>query len=133
MERVGGGASARFSRSKARAHDRSWLARILLWLLVMDNDLSQVSSDKEHPVHFNFMAPKAHRVTLAGDFNHWSPVSMPMIRNHDGAWHLNVALRPGQHQYRFLADGVWVDDPAAKQHTPNHLGGQNAVRLVVGH
>jgi 1,4-alpha-glucan branching enzyme len=99
----------------------------------MDNNLSQIPRDKEHPQHFSFLAPFARRVTLAGDFNHWSPESMPMIKHSDGSWHLNLALRPGPHQYRFVADGVWADDPTAKQHTPNRLGGQNAVRMVIGY
>jgi hypothetical protein len=47
-------------------------------------------------------------------------------------WHLNVGLKPGRHEYRFIADGVWRDDPNAQQKTANALGGENCVKIVTG-
>jgi len=28
-----------------------------------------------------------------------------------GRWLLDLALRPGRHQIRFVVDGEWADDP----------------------
>ena len=89
-------------------------------------------SFKQKPVSFAFTAPAARQVSLAGDFNNWDPKTMPMHKGADGVWHLSVALKPGRHEYRFVADGVWQDDPAAQQRTANALGSQNCVKTVAG-
>ena len=81
-------------------------------------------------IQFTFHAPTARRVSLAGDFNHWNTEAGPMHKAHDGVWHLGVALRPGRYEYRFFADEVWCDDPAAQQKVPNSMGTENCVRIV---
>jgi len=48
----------------------------------------------------------------------------------DGAWHLSVALKPGRYEYRFLADEVWCNDPAAQQTVANSVGTENCVSVV---
>ncbi|HXC36665.1 MAG TPA: isoamylase early set domain-containing protein [Candidatus Acidoferrales bacterium] len=83
-----------------------------------------------NPVLFAFAAPAAKQVSLAGDFNNWDSHAMPMRKGANGVWHLSVALKPGRHEYRFIADGVWQDDPAAKQRADNFLGGENSVKTV---
>ena len=55
---------------------------------------------------------------------------MPMHKGPNGTWYLNVTLKPGRHQYRFIADGVWQDDPAAQLRIANSLGGENCVKIV---
>jgi 1,4-alpha-glucan branching enzyme len=65
------------------------------------------------PVNFYCSAPKAKLVTLAGDFNHWNPASLPMNRRVDGWWFIQVPLPQGHHRYRFLVDGKPVLDPQA--------------------
>ena len=79
---------------------------------------------------FAFAAPTARSVSLAGDFNNWDPKAGPMHKGPDGVWHLSVALKPGRHEYRFFADDVWCDDPAAQQKAANTLGTENCVRFV---
>lgn len=79
---------------------------------------------------FAFRAPKARQVTLAGDFNNWDTKAGPMHKAPDGVWHLGVALKPGRYEYRFIADEVWCDDPAALQRAPNSMGSENCVRMV---
>jgi 1,4-alpha-glucan branching enzyme len=79
---------------------------------------------------FALQAPTARQVSLAGDFNNWDPKAGAMHKGPDGVWHLGVALKPGRHEYRFLADEVWCDDPAAAQRVANPLGTQNCVRMV---
>ena len=87
---------------------------------------------KQKPIPFAFTAPAARQVILAGDFNHWDPKATPMRKGADGVWRLSVALKPGRHEYRFIADGVWQDDPSAQQRTPNAMGSENCVKTVSG-
>ena len=83
-----------------------------------------------HMSQFDFLAPNARQVSLAGNFNNWDPEAGPMQKGPDGVWRLNVDLNPGRHEYRFVADGLWCDDPAARQRTANSLGTENCVRIV---
>ena len=64
---------------------------------------------------FDYQAPTARQVSLAGGFNNWDPKAGPMHKGPDGVWHLSVALKPGRYEYRFVADEVWCDDPAARR------------------
>jgi 1,4-alpha-glucan branching enzyme len=96
---------------------------------------TQFSNDKslaevDRMIQFTFHAPTARQVSLAGDFNHWNTEASPMHKGPDGVWHLGVALRPGRYEYRFFADEVWCDDPAAQQKAANSLGTENCVRIV---
>ena len=96
---------------------------------------TQVSEDKNlangnRMTQFAFPAGTARQVSLAGDFNNWDPKAGAMHKAPDGVWHLSLALKPGRHEYRFLADEVWCDDPAAQQKAANSLGTENCVRIV---
>ncbi|MBI3849566.1 MAG: isoamylase early set domain-containing protein [Verrucomicrobia bacterium] len=93
---------------------------------IKDQSLTKV--DRMTP--FAFQAPAARQVSLAGDFNNWDPKAGPMRRGPGGVWHLSVALKPGRYEYRFFADQVWCDDPAALQKAGNSLGTENCVRIV---
>ena len=81
--------------------------------------------------HISFQHPGATSVFVAGSFNEWSPDATPLAKNGDGAWGVEIALPPGRHEYRFVVDGTWVDDPQAAETAPNAFDGVNAV-LVVG-
>jgi 1,4-alpha-glucan branching enzyme len=96
----------------------------------MNTKLPNNKSIKPNVTPFVFPAPAARRVSLAGDFNNWNPEDMPMYKGSDGVWYLSVSLTPGRHEYRFIADGVWMDDPAAQQKTPNIMGTENCVKTV---
>ena len=79
---------------------------------------------------FAFQAPTATQVCLAGDFNNWDTKAGPMHKGPDGVWHLSLSLKPGRYEYRFVADEVWCDDPAAPQRAANSMGTENCVRVV---
>lgn len=53
-----------------------------------------------------------------------------MHRAPDGVWHLGVALKPGRYEYRFFADEVWCNDPAAQEKAANSMGTENCARIV---
>jgi 1,4-alpha-glucan branching enzyme len=82
------------------------------------------------PSQFAFAAPTTRQVSLAGDFNNWDTNASPMRKGSDGIWRLSVPLAPGRYEYRFYADGVWQDDPSARQRAANALGTENCVRIV---
>ena len=96
----------------------------------MQTTSSQTKKFTDSPTQFAFQAPTARQVSLAGDFNNWDPKAGPMYKGHDGVWHLSVALKPGRYEYRFFADEVWCDDPAAQQKAANSMGTENCVRIV---
>lgn len=75
--------------------------------------------------------PDAESVCIAGSFNDWHPGVSPMLRLTDGTWAKELILASGRHEYRFVVDGEWVDDPAATDYVPNPFGGMNAVLTVV--
>ena len=71
------------------------------------------------PVNFYCQAPGAQTVHLVGDFNRWHPRSLPMHRQVDGVWFLQVMMTHGHHQYQFLVDGQPTLDPRAAGKTLN--------------
>ncbi len=81
-------------------------------------------------VQFEFPAPDAHEVYLAGDFNNWNVLANPMKMDKKGLWKVSLALAPGRYQYRFFADGQWENDPVCSECVPNEFGSMNSVRIV---
>jgi 1,4-alpha-glucan branching enzyme len=74
--------------------------------------------------------PGAKQVFLSGEFNGWSPDTMPMRRYGDGHWEITVALAPGRHEYKFVVDGNWKNDPLAHVNVWNPNGTLNSVAQV---
>jgi 1,4-alpha-glucan branching enzyme len=79
---------------------------------------------------FSFTAPAATSVQLVGGFTHWEQKPISMQRAADGIWRTTVALTPGTHQYRFLVDGEWQDDPECRLRVSNPFGSEDAIREV---
>ena len=79
---------------------------------------------------FEFSAPEAQEVSLAGDFNGWDPRKNPMKKAGNGLWQATLPLAPGKYEYRFLADGQWENDPSCSGCVPNPFGSRNCVRTV---
>jgi WD40 repeat protein len=82
------------------------------------------------PVEFAYWNPSAKEVFLAGSFNGWNTTSAPMHRGQHGDWSAVVALKPGHHQYKFIADGHWTQDPANADSAADLSGGENSVLTV---
>ncbi len=89
----------------------------------MNPVLCQPYSAKRNLHHICFVchAPKAHAVSLVGDFNHWDPTANPMLRQPDGRWATSLELSHGYHRYLFLVDGESALDPNAYGKTRNEL------------
>lgn len=83
-------------------------------------------------VAFKYRASEARSVRLAGSFTRWETQAVPMKRGRDGTWKAEVTLPPGRHEYRFLVDGAWQNDPACGACAPNPFGAMNCVVEVAG-
>lgn len=82
------------------------------------------------PHRFTLHCPGEHSVFVAGSFNHWCPDCTRLESAGDGSWSVELPLAPGRHEYRFVVDGEWVDDPDAAEVTPSPFGGVNAVVVI---
>jgi 1,4-alpha-glucan branching enzyme len=85
---------------------------------------------KPKKIQFEFTAPEAQVVSVAGDFNHWDRDQNPMKKDKSGKWKLALPLMPGRYEYRFLMDGNWVNDPVCPGCVPNDFGSLNCVKIV---
>ena len=82
-------------------------------------------------VTFKFKIPASARdVKLCGSFTNWEQGAIVMNRAKSGEWQAQVSLEPGEYEYKFWADGVWYNDPAADRQAPNAWGSENSVRRV---
>jgi 1,4-alpha-glucan branching enzyme len=79
---------------------------------------------------FKLRAPDATQVFVAGCFNRWNPAADPLRPGNDGTWTCALMLEPGEHEYRFVVDGVWCNDPMAQMRRPNDVGCENCIIVV---
>lgn len=81
-------------------------------------------------VRFEFQAPDARGVALAGSFNDWDQTAIPLSRS-DGVWSVTVPLAPGEYEYLFVVDGDrWLPDPRAHAQVDDGFGQSNSVIAV---
>ena len=92
----------------------------------------KVTKGKDAPkqVQFEFSAPEAGEVFVAGEFNNWDARANPLKKDKNGLWKLTLPLTPGRYEYRFLADGKWENDPSCSGCIPNKFGSSNCLRIV---
>jgi 1,4-alpha-glucan branching enzyme len=82
-------------------------------------------------VRFSFMAPSnAREVRLCGDFTDWDAHAIHMRGGKSGEWTAIASVEPGEHQYKFWADGTWYTDPRADGQIHNNFGTENSVRYI---
>ncbi len=85
----------------------------------------------EGGIKFVLQAPRARRVAVVGDFNHWN-AGKDFLEGPDeqGVWSKAILLPKGRYEYLFLIDQkTWLPDPAALA-SDDGLGGTNSVILV---
>ena len=73
---------------------------------------------------------ETREVYLVGDFNDWQTHSQPMRKAKDGSFRAQLKLPRGRYEYKFLADGIWLDDGAEAEQAPNDFGTLNNVVVV---
>ena len=81
-------------------------------------------------VEFEFFAPEAKKVQIAGDFNSWDPEKSPLRKTSDGKWKIAFQLKPGRYEFRYFVDGNWQNDQRSVECVPNVFGTWNCVVKV---
>ncbi len=82
-------------------------------------------------VLFTLDAPGAEKVFITGEFTNWSHEGLQMERDgRDGFWKLMIELEPGEYEYRFIVDGVWIKDPMNVDSVLNEFGQENSLLIV---
>jgi 1,4-alpha-glucan branching enzyme len=79
-------------------------------------------------VRFEYFAPKASRVAIAGSFNRWDPRKNALSGpNRKGVWTVTLELPEGRYEYLFVVDGnKWLPDPGALS-VDDGMGGRNSI------
>jgi len=110
-----------------------------LWSLPADLELPDVETwdtllhgpqSSPEGVVFRIEAPGAREVGITGDFTDWSVEGIPLERNEDGSWSLELPLEPGVFEYKYIVDGVWKVDPENSERVRNSYGQLNSVLTV---
>jgi 1,4-alpha-glucan branching enzyme len=88
------------------------------------------AATKEQGVTFELDLPTAGEVYVAGQFNDWSPTDYRLTKGEDGIWRVTLELKPGKYEYKFIADGQWLEDPKNPDKVPDPYGGNNSLLTV---
>jgi 1,4-alpha-glucan branching enzyme len=73
-------------------------------------------------------APRARRVTVAGDWNGWA--ATPAMRGSDGHWYVDLRLPRGEYRYAFKVDGERWAVPDGAVTVDDGFGGRSALLTV---
>ena len=93
--------------------------------------MTETAAAKKKRVSFKFKAPETvNEVKLAGNFSNWEQGAIVMSKGKSGEWKAQLSLPPGEYEYKYLADGVWCNDPAADKLVTNTWGSENSLRVV---
>lgn len=97
-----------------------------------EGDPKSKSSRKLSPkkIVFEYFAPLAQQVRVAGTFNHWNGDENPLKKDRDGKWRLELELVTGRYEYRYFVDGTWENDQRPVECVPNIFGSWNCVVTV---
>jgi len=103
---------------------------------VEQNARPAVTFDEDYPTEeialnehilFSIEAPEANTVELAADFSGWTRIPMRKSKEQSGMWELEVALKPGVYEYKFVIDGIWKADPDNFDTVDDMRGGVNSL------
>lgn len=84
----------------------------------------------EEGIMFVFDAPSAKEVFLTGEFTNWSREGIRMTQDGgDGFWKTTLGLEPGEYEYRFIVDGIWIKDPNNADSVLNEFGQENSLLI----
>jgi hypothetical protein len=104
---------------------------------VSSNNNSILTWDKSKANYFNMVVQPNHTftlngyndartVSLAGDFNDWSPTTYPMQKTAAG-WQTSIHLDKGKYRYKFVVDGKWILDPSNTLWEDNEFNTGNSI------
>jgi 1,4-alpha-glucan branching enzyme len=82
-------------------------------------------------VLFSLQAPQANKVAVTGEFTNWSREGIPLeVDGEDNLWKIVLDIQPGEYEYRFIVDGVWIRDPNNRDYIRNEFGQENSLLIV---
>jgi 1,4-alpha-glucan branching enzyme len=85
----------------------------------------------EEGILFIVNAPNAQSVYCTGEFTNWSREGIRMEKDEKtGFWKTVLHLEPGEYEYRFIVDGVWIKDPNNTDSVLNEFGQENSLLVV---
>ena len=73
-------------------------------------------------VTFTYTNANATSVKLAGTMTNWGDGAIDMTKGADGVWSVTVALENGVHQYKFIVNGNYINDPTNTNGTYDNSG-----------
>lgn len=79
---------------------------------------------------FEYFAPQASKVEIAGTFNRWNSSVSPLKKDSKGNWSLKIELAPGRYEYRYWVDENWQNDQRPVECVPNAFGTWNCVLQI---
>jgi 1,4-alpha-glucan branching enzyme len=85
---------------------------------------------EKNDTEFRLEAPDAQQVSVVGCFNNWDPRANYLSSDGDGLWSCTLSIEPGEHEYRFIVDGMWCDDPENMMRRSNGFGEENCVLII---
>ncbi len=87
-----------------------------------------LATAKETAVRFEVAAAQDSKVFIAGTFNDWNPTSHPLeYRPNKNVFRAYLLLEEGTHEYKFVVNGVWQEDPNCPERVPDGEGAFNSV------
>ncbi len=90
--------------------------------------MTSSDSKKRKRVNFGVSAAPGSLVFVAGTFNDWNPTANPMQENgEEGKFKADMLVPHGKHEYKFVVNGIWTDDPACQNRVPSPFGSENCV------
>jgi CubicO group peptidase (beta-lactamase class C family) len=79
-------------------------------------------------IHFRLEGYLGARfVAVGGSFNGWNDAIQP-LHYINGGWEADVQLKPGNYNYKFNIDGVWLTDPKNPDYLPATLDSKLEVK-----
>lgn len=99
--------------------------------IMSDSELLKSRLPFPSQVMFSYFDPGAREVLVAGDFNKWLPSEkFRLRRDGEGKWELNLPLKSGKYNYKFIVDGRSKEDPTNPRKEVGEFGQKMSVLEV---
>lgn len=87
---------------------------------------------EEGLVRFILHEPRAHAVSIIGEWNEWNPSAHPMMQREPGVWVTELPRLPaGRYHYKFVVDDTqWMDDPENLLKSVDGYGGFSSLLVL---
>ncbi|MFH1288490.1 MAG: helix-turn-helix domain-containing protein [bacterium] len=91
----------------------------------------EIRGNDRKSIVFELNAPSVNEVLLIGDFNSWNTSGIQLKKDKTGLWKLELELKPGKYEYKFIVDGKWQNDPVNTNTVLNSYGTTNSVKEII--